>query len=77
LAEKIRPTQSGLQGPGGLFAPPTRPTDAGREIVAPTGAPKRWRERMPTRAQLEALLHNGRLILPMRYIRGYFLDLFV
>lgn len=35
---------------------------------------RRFRDRLPTRAQLEALLQNGRLVLPARYFRGYFLD---
>lgn len=36
--------------------------------------PRRFRDRLPTRAQLEALLQNGVLVLPARYFRGYFLD---
>jgi hypothetical protein len=35
---------------------------------------RRFRDRLPTRAQLEALIQNGHLVLPMRYFRGYFLD---
>jgi hypothetical protein len=77
LAEKIRPERPGLPSLGGLLPPaPTRPgPEIGRELP-PSGAPRRWRERIPTPAQLQALIKNGRLVLPLRYFRGYFLDLF-
>lgn len=38
---------------------------------------RRHRDRMPTLAQLQALLQNGILVLPARYFRGFFLDLLV
>jgi hypothetical protein len=76
LAEKIRPQRPGLPSLGGLLPPASpRGPESDRELP-PSGAPRRWRERIPTRAQLEALIHNGRLVLPLRYFRGYFLDLF-
>lgn len=37
---------------------------------------RRFRDKIPTLADLEALIQNGRLILPPRYFRGYYLDLF-
>ena len=75
MAEKIRPQRPGLPSVGGLLAPPVRSTEAERELP-PSGAPRSWRERIPSVAQLEALIQNGRLVLPLRYFRGYFLDLF-
>ena len=75
MAEKIRPQRSGLTGLGGLLAPPVRAPE-GEPGLPPVGGPRRWRERIPTVAQLEALIENGRLVLPLRYFRGYFLDLF-
>jgi hypothetical protein len=74
LAEKIRPARGGVPGLGGLLPPPAQPIESERQVPSATG-PRRWRERIPTRAQLEALIQNGRLVLPMRYFRGYFLDL--
>lgn len=52
---------------GGLRTP--SPAD-----VEKPGSRKRLRDRIPTMAQLEALIQDGRLILPVRYFRGYFLD---
>ena len=78
MADKIRPQRPGLPSLGGLLpvpAPQPRPAEIERELP-PAGTPRRWRERIPTRAQLEALIQNGRLVLPLRYFRGYFLDLF-
>ena len=43
------------------------------DVVAPV---RGFRVRIPTMAQLEALLQNGKLMLPMRYFRGFFLDLY-
>jgi hypothetical protein len=43
------------------------------DIAAPV---RGFRARIPTLAQLEALLENGKLMLPRRYFRGFFLDLF-
>jgi hypothetical protein len=34
-------------------------------------------DRMPTDAQLAALIQDGELILPPRYFMGYFLDLLI
>ena len=76
MAEKIRPQRPGLPSLAGLLpAPAPRAAEIERELP-PAGTPRRWRERIPTRAQLEALIQNGRLVLPLRYFRGYFLDLF-
>ena len=74
MAEKIRPQRPGLPALGGLLPPPRAP-EAERELTPP-GPSRRWHERIPTVAQLEALIENGRLVLPLRYFRGYFLDLF-
>ena len=77
MADKIRPQRPGLPSLGGLLpAPAPVPRAPEIERETPAGTPRRWRERIPTRAQLEALIQNGRLVLPMRYFRGYFLDLF-
>jgi hypothetical protein len=43
------------------------------EVVAPI---RGFRARIPTMAQLDALLQNGTLMLPLRYFRGFFLDLY-
>lgn len=43
------------------------------EVVAPV---RGFRARIPTMAQLEALLRDGKLMLPLRYFRGFFLDLY-
>lgn len=43
------------------------------DVVVPV---RGFRVRIPTIAQLEALLQNGKLMLPMRYFRGFFLDLY-
>jgi hypothetical protein len=74
LADKIRPQRPGTPGLGGLLPAPASRVDPIE--LPPTGTSRRWRERMPTREQLEALIRNGRLVLPMRYFRGYFLDLY-
>lgn len=38
---------------------------------------RRLRDKIPTLEQLKALIVNGKLILPARYFRGYFLDMLV
>jgi len=35
------------------------------------------RDRIPTRAQLNALIQDGMLVLPPRYFVGFFLDLLI
>jgi hypothetical protein len=42
----------------------------------PGGPPRGFRSRLPSLADLEALVRDGRLMLPLRYVRGYFLDLY-
>lgn len=37
----------------------------------------RLKDKIPSLEQLKALIVNGRLILPARYFRGYFLDMLV
>lgn len=34
-------------------------------------------DRVPTDAQLQALIQDGELVLPPRYFMGYFLDLLI
>jgi hypothetical protein len=46
------------------------------ERVEPNGR-RRLRDRIPTIAQLEALLRDGLLVLPARYFRGTYLDIMV
>lgn len=76
MAEKIRPERPGLPSLGGLLPPAPTPRAPEIERELPSGSPRRWRERIPTPAQLQALIQHGRLVLPLRYFRGYFLDLF-
>jgi hypothetical protein len=42
----------------------------------PLVAVRGFRARIPTMAQLQSLLKDGKLMLPLRYFRGYFLDLY-
>ncbi len=44
--------------------------------IDPTAPVRGFRARIPTLAQLESLLRDGKLMLPMRYFRGFFLDLY-
>ncbi len=46
-------------------------TEGGRSIGT------RIRQKIPTMADLEKLMVNGVLMLPSRYIRGFFLDVLV
>ncbi|MFD2262518.1 hypothetical protein ACFSM5_06425 [Lacibacterium aquatile] len=49
-----------------------------REGIAPAQpARKRWRDRIPSAAELAGLIVNGELRLPARYFRGFFLDLII
>jgi hypothetical protein len=52
----------------------TIPADS---VERPQRPARRHRDRIPTMAQLQALLQNGILVLPARYFRGFFLDLLV
>jgi len=42
----------------------------------PLVAVRGFRARIPTLAQLQSLMRDGKLMLPLRYFRGFFLDLY-
>ncbi len=49
-----------------------------RDVERPAPAPRtRLRDRIPTLQQLQSLIRDGRLMLPPRYFRGFFLDMLV
>lgn len=75
MADDIKPLRSGPGGSGGRVGGLSRPQEPVR--LRSTLPARRLRDRIPTRAQLEALIATGRLLLPPRYVRGYFLDLLI
>jgi hypothetical protein len=70
-----------IRGPG--EQPPSYDIRIGSGMPAAEPAPRpqratrRHRDRIPTMAQLESLFKEGFLVLPLRYFRGYFLDMLV
>jgi len=44
--------------------------------IDPVAPVRGFRARIPSMAQLQSLLKDGKLMLPLRYFRGFFLDLY-
>lgn len=38
---------------------------------------RRWRPKIPTMEELQAIFIDGQILLPLRYFRGHYLDILV